>query len=140
MGSPMTPEQQRQHKAIRKIRGKASFRKCEICLEKQAAEWSWIHGTNRNIVRNYRALCKRCHVQYDHESMSREKPPEVREKVRQALTGIVRSEETRRRLSELWRNGKRDRAEISRKIKEKNTGKKRTPEQIARIRKGRWGY
>src|SRR6266568_2762166 len=100
MGSLMTPEYQRQHKAVRKQYGKASLYNCEECESKSAFDWSWIHDTDRNDVENYRALCKRCHVRYDHESMSREQTPEANEKRRQALTGIVRSSETRKKLSD----------------------------------------
>lgn len=50
---------------VRNKYGKASDYNCTFCQGRQARDWAWIHGTDREAVTSYIPLCKPCHNDYD---------------------------------------------------------------------------
>lgn len=76
-------EYMRRHGMVADARGKAKQHKCEHCSG-QAFDWATIYGTDGSRPEDYMPLCRSCHIAYDGTSH----------------TGLKRSEETKRKLSE----------------------------------------
>jgi hypothetical protein len=53
---------------VRSKYGDASDYHCAFCYGRQARDWAWLHGTDREEVTSYVPLCKPCHNDYDQES------------------------------------------------------------------------
>ena len=68
-----TPEEereyQRRHRRNVAARGEAKLQKCAPCaaawIDKQARDWSNVHGTDPDDVMNYVPRCRKCHIAYD---------------------------------------------------------------------------
>ena len=68
-----TPEEereyQRRHRRNVAARGEAKLQKCAPCaaagIDKQARDWSYVHGTDPDDVMNYVPRCRKCHIAYD---------------------------------------------------------------------------
>lgn len=59
-----SPEYQRVHYQVVKLRGQASGWCCSDCSN-QAKDWSWIHNQNPYDPDSYTPRCRRCHLLYD---------------------------------------------------------------------------
>lgn len=60
-----SPEYKTIHRKVNELCGSAKEHKCVKCLEKDAKDWSYIHGKNPNDVESYQPLCRSCHMIYD---------------------------------------------------------------------------
>lgn len=121
------------HRRVRIARGPAKDQWCISC-EFRAQEWATKKGTDGRLPEDYQPMCCSCHQKYDgkwkegerqavgRSSSERWADPAYKARVSAAVSGgklksgYSHSEETRAKLRG-----------------------KRTPEQIARIRMGRWG-
>lgn len=67
--SPGSVPYHTQHTRNEAARGKASLYKCVDCaaagIDKQALDWSHVHGTDPDDVMNYAPRCRKCHIAYD---------------------------------------------------------------------------
>jgi len=63
-------EYQRRHRRNVAARGEAKLQKCVVCaaagIDKQAFDWSHIHGTDPDDVMNYVPRCRSHHIRYDN--------------------------------------------------------------------------
>jgi hypothetical protein len=109
-----------QHTRNEAARGKASLYKCVDCaaagIDKQARDWSHIHGTDPDDVMNYAPRCRKCHNAYD-PTMGHHAP---------------HSEETKALLSQK-NTGYQHTPEAVEKIRATSTGRKHTPESRAKM-------
>ena len=53
---------------VRSKYGNAKDYNCAFCYGRQARDWAWLHGTDREEVTSYVPLCKPCHNSYDRAS------------------------------------------------------------------------
>lgn len=70
--SALTPEQinwlRTMHKRVARARGRAAEQQCYRC-DAQARDWATVHGTGgSDIWADYVALCRSCHIRYDHDA------------------------------------------------------------------------
>jgi hypothetical protein len=107
------------HWRVRERRGPANLRKCVHCTasgsDKQARDWACLHDRDGEDVMDYIPLCRKCHIAYDG---SGHRTPH--------------SEETKALLGEKNRSYKHT-AEAVEKIRATSTGRKHTPESIAKM-------
>ena len=55
------------HLWVERKKGKAKDCKCEHC-DKQARDWANIDHKYRRILKDYIALCRKCHIKYDKKT------------------------------------------------------------------------
>jgi hypothetical protein len=113
---PGTTEYTKFHKFVRDTLGYANEYCCEDCGE-QADQWSHMHETSHDDIKNYHPRCYSCHGKYDCTENKRElarqrmigndytlgrvRPEEERAKLRGNTNASgVRSEEARKRMSQ----------------------------------------
>lgn len=96
---------QRQHKAMRKARGRADAQACITC-EGQACDWAWIHDTDPAVVDNYQPMCRFCHQTYDRAEWLVEERRRERERIEAGRSfrgwSPERREEQRQRMIRKW--------------------------------------
>jgi hypothetical protein len=113
-------EYQRRHRRNVATRGPAKLQKCAPCaaagIDKQARDWSYVHGTDPDDVMNYVPRCRKCHIAYDPT----------------AGHHTPHSEETKALLSEK-NTGYQHTPEAVEKIRATSAGRKHTPESIAKM-------
>lgn len=104
--SRVTREYLRQHEAVRKARGKATEHGCATC-DRQAREWAYIHGEDRDNIQSYQPMCIPCHRAYDGKWSDEE-----RARVSESMKALwakspgrkakLQSEEHRAKLRAAW--------------------------------------
>ncbi len=114
-------EYQRRHRRNVAARGPAKLQKCAPCaaagIDKQARDWSYVHGTDPDDVMNYVPRCRKCHIAYDptaghhtphteetkallsQKNRGYEHTPEAKEKIRATSTGRKHTPESRAKMS-----------------------------------------
>jgi hypothetical protein len=118
--SPGSVPYHTQHTRNVAARGEAKLQKCVDCaaagIDKQARDWSHVHGTNPDDVMNYAPRCRKCHNAYD-PTMGHHTPhtEEARALLSQKNTGYVHT------------------PEAVEKIRATSTGRRHTPESIAKM-------
>lgn len=140
--SKKSPEYYKNHRKLYAARGKASEYICDRCREAYAQSWAQKHNTDGSKPKHYRPMCWTCHQAYDkHWSEERRarvgaaakkrwRDDKYKEKVGAAISiskmGHEVSEATRKKISKANKGNS-------------FASGKRTPEQCARIKAGRWG-
>lgn len=106
------------HERILRLRGKASYYDCIARCGRQAQEWAQIHGTDgHSPLTHYQPMCCSCHQIYDDHWNQ-----ETRDKVSRKMKEIRADPENRKRY-----------------LGNKFASGTRTPEQVERMRRARWG-
>jgi hypothetical protein len=87
----------RHHMRVRTARGEAIYQACVSCDE-QAQEWAQVHGTDgSNPHEHFQPMCRKCHWIYDDRA----------KKIGKTQTGKIISAESRAKMSEAAKTGKR---------------------------------
>lgn len=97
-------EYQRNHKRVRKVRGKVKDYNCKC--GRQARDWAHKHNTNPADPNNYEPMCRFCHKEYDRPEWLQEERRQEQARIENtnAFKGWTpeRREAQRQRMLEKW--------------------------------------